>query len=781
MNPDDPPPPSHDPDASDGSGRTISFRPSGPGPEPEAPARPWEDGTPEVRAYVSTVVRLGLAGEADLARVLGSPKPLPTDPQAMAQELVRAGLLTRYQAGAVLQGKTKGLVLGNYVVLDKLGAGGGGMVLKVRHRKLNRVVALKVLLPSITSDPANVLRFEREVRMIAQIVHPNVVAALDADEFQGLHFLVMEYVEGHDLFSVVKAEGPLPVARAIDLLIQAARGLRAAHERGIIHRDIKPSNLMLDALGTLKVLDLGLARITGDADHPATGTEPVKPDWGSSVGLTQAGSIMGTADFMPPEQAEDSTTVDERSDIYSLGCTLHFLLTGRPPYEGSTLLERIRAHRDQPIPPITAGPPALDGLFRRMVAKDPEDRPPSMAEVIDGLEVINGLEAIRNLERATARVSNPPPRLRVPARVMAILAVASAAGLAGLAVLPRSSRVEPIATGREPSPPRPPAAEAPAPRPEPPRPVGEPPPAPSPPRPPEPRGEVARLVGHNHDRVEGVAVSPDGRLAFSGGFDGTVRLWDLATRQEVFVGSGDSPVYSVAWANDGPLALSGGEDARLRVWNLADRREVRTLTGHSARVHSVACRAEGARVLGLSGSEDGTVRLWDLVDGREVHRFETGEPAYAVAFLPGDRAVSGGKGRAIRVWDIAGLRESRRVELGFRVACLAASPDGRRVLVGGRDGALTIRDLVGDRSTRLEGHVDWVRSVTFLSEDLAISGDRSGTLILWDLKQARERDRFKTDGTAHQGLAALPDGRHALTADGDGNIRIWNLAAGDGH
>jgi WD40 repeat protein len=276
-----------------------------------------------------------------------------------------------------------------------------------------------------------------------------------------------------------------------------------------------------------------------------------------------------------------------------------------------------------------------------------------------------------------------------------------------------------------------------------------------------------------------VAVSPDGRLAFSGGFDGTVRLWDIAKREQVFQVSGDRPIYSVAWADQGTLALSGGEDPRLRVWNLADRPESRSLDGHSARVYSVSCRTEGARVLGLSGSEDGTVRFWDLIKGLEIHRFETGEPVYAVALLPGDRAVSGGKDRSIRVWDLDGLRESRRIEVGFRVACLSASPDGRRVLVGGRDGALRLRDLVGDRSVRLDGHVDWVRSVAFLSDDLAVSGDHSGTLILWDLKQAREQARFTTDGAAHQAIAVLPDSRHALTADGDGRLRVWNLPAGN--
>ena len=235
---------------------------------------------------------------------------------------------------------------------------------------MKRVVALKVLPPSYARDESAVLRFQREAEAVARLGHPNIVAALDADEFNGLHFFAMEYVEGSDLTRLVTAKGPLPVDQAIEYLTQAARGLKAAHDKGIYHRDIKPSNLMLDPRGTVKILDLGLARMEKEADLFG----PAEPD----PGLTRPGDIMGTVAFMPPEQAYNARDADHRSDIYSLGCTLYYLLTGRPPYSGVTRMACLLAHREQPIPRLRDArpevPPVLDAALRRMMAKAPEDR-----------------------------------------------------------------------------------------------------------------------------------------------------------------------------------------------------------------------------------------------------------------------------------------------------------------------------------------------------------------------------------------------------------------------
>jgi len=301
------------------------------------------------------------------------------DVSRLTRELIRAGKLTPYQAGALAQGKAKGLLIGNYLVLKKIGQGGMGVVFMARHRLLGQVVAIKILPPSFGRDPAAVLRFRREVAVAGKLNHPNVVAALDANEDRGVHFLAMQYIEGHNLDDLVRKMGPLPINLTLDCMIHAARGLEAAHAQGIIHRDIKPGNLMLDDSGTVRVLDLARVIETTNAFGPAAG--------GS---LTRSGTFLGTVDFMAPEQAEDSRTVDHRADIYSLGCTLYFLLTARPPFGGDTVLRRVMAHQEQPAPSLKGARPdvpvALDAAYQKMMAKKPAERLGSMRELIAVIE-----------------------------------------------------------------------------------------------------------------------------------------------------------------------------------------------------------------------------------------------------------------------------------------------------------------------------------------------------------------------------------------------------------
>ena len=305
----------------------------------------------------------------------------PKDGAELAKALVRHKKLTAFQAQAIFQGKTKGLIMGDYVVLDRIGAGGMGQVYKARHKVMERVVALKTLPPAATKLEAAVKRFHREVKVAARLSHPNIVTAFDAGETHGTHYLVMELVEGDDLASHVRQGGRLSVQTALDYTLQAARGLEYAHSENVIHRDIKPSNLLLDKNGTVKVLDMGLARLndTVGQDDPA-----------GQHTLTGTGQAMGTVDFMPPEQAENVKEADERSDIYSLGCTLYYLLTGRTVYGGDTTIMRLLAHRNADIPSLRAERPDIpkhvDAVFEKMVAKRPQDRYASMPQVITELE-----------------------------------------------------------------------------------------------------------------------------------------------------------------------------------------------------------------------------------------------------------------------------------------------------------------------------------------------------------------------------------------------------------
>lgn len=328
--------------------------------------------------------------------------------QEFAGALVRTGRLTKYQARQAFDGHAQALVLGQYVLLDYIGAGGMGQVYRASHRTLGREVAIKTLSAKAVKSAESLKRFQREMRAAARLVHPNIVMAYDADQAGGVHFLVMEFVNGQDLKTIVKESGPLPVGKVVDYALQAARGLAYAHQQGVVHRDIKPANLLVDQEGALKILDMGLARVSG-IELSVDGQQDDGLAGQQDDGLTQTGIILGTADYMSPEQAENSRAVDGRSDIYSLGCTLFCLLTGKPPFaDETTNIKKLLAHSRRPVPSAAAlrpeVPAGLDQIVQRMMAKHAADRQQSMQELIAELTAGRVLGA--GLQISTA---NPDP------------------------------------------------------------------------------------------------------------------------------------------------------------------------------------------------------------------------------------------------------------------------------------------------------------------------------------------------------------------------------------
>ncbi len=290
--------------------------------------------------------------------------------------------------------------LGSYVIQGVIGRGGMGLVLKAEHQRMKRVVAIKLLARDSVKSPEAVARFHREVETVAKLSHPNIVAAHDAGDIDGLHYLVMEFVRGVDLSALIIHSGPASVASAVDWIRQAARGLEYAHQCGVIHRDIKPSNLLLDESGTVKILDMGLARIADDPEQAE---------------LTGTGVIMGTVDYMAPEQAVSTKAADVRSDIYSLGVTLWFLLTGKCAYGGETLMAKMIAHREASIPSLinerSDVPVELNALFQKMIAKQPSDRFQSMSDLLQAIDAL-GLNADGDrTDRASRQSAQPLPQV----------------------------------------------------------------------------------------------------------------------------------------------------------------------------------------------------------------------------------------------------------------------------------------------------------------------------------------------------------------------------------
>jgi eukaryotic-like serine/threonine-protein kinase len=353
----------------------------------------------------------------------------PIRSDALAERLVAERILTDFQAKRLLQNKSHGLVVGRYVILERLGAGGRGRVFKAQHRLMGRVTALKIIAPHIASRASSIARFHREMRLIGRLDHANVIRAFDADQVGDLLYIVMEYVPGRSLDHVIEDRGPLPAAEVVDYMTQAALGLAHAHERGIVHRDVKPPNLLLSNEGQIKVLDLGLSALM-EADSEASYA-------------TAAGRIVGTVNYMSPEQAI-AHNLDGRSDIYSLGCTMYELLTARLPFPGETIAECLALRIEGRFTPITDLRPDLSPrlvqVLERLMARRPGDRFQTAAEAADALQSLSS-QTVSALPKPGPTPQPLPDRSAPAAAASPVLPspVASSARQAGDRPLPAPS------------------------------------------------------------------------------------------------------------------------------------------------------------------------------------------------------------------------------------------------------------------------------------------------------------------------------------------------------
>ncbi len=602
-----------------------------------------------------------------------------------------------------------------YRVLGLIGHGGMGAVYRAEHRRMERLVALKVINPGLMRTPGTVQRFLKEVMAAARLVHPNIVNAYDAGEANGLPFLVMEYVEGARLDRLVKDRGPLPLAEACAYARQAALGLQHAHELGMVHRDVTPQNLMVTPAGQVKILDFGLVRLAHAAEGSVAG--------GPAGMLTTAGTVLGTADYVAPEQAADPRSADIRADVYSLGCTLFFLLAGHPPFPNGTVTEKLAQHANTPLPPLNALradiPANLAAVVARMTAKNPADRFATPGEVAAALTPFAEPDSVR---------PSPARKRRRLAAIVACLALLLAGVLAAIVLWPRSDRGDVVAQKDQPREPKgavmpepisiPDAAEL-AKRPNAADALkhedvpeiaraylggGDPKKAPP---------ELVAVLGEVRFRCPGefgpIAYSPDGKLLAVAGREGSTWIYDASTGWLARAFRSDQPLeHRLAFSPDGKtlagitkegtFAVVDSTTGRL-LWKLEDTQ----LPGVSA----FAIHPNG-KVIGLISGASPVVEERDAATGKRLRSWTTDakKGLKALAFHPEQPvfAVLPVSGEGI-LWDAA---RDQRHSLGRRGEQVAFSPDGTFLAVARRQDKeeeeagpeITLYDRLGDPRVR---------------------------------------------------------------------------------
>ncbi|MFE9796009.1 WD40 repeat domain-containing serine/threonine protein kinase [Streptomyces goshikiensis] len=642
---------------------------------------------------------------------------------------------------------------GRYRLDVRLGHGGMGEVWRAHDAELGRAVAVKVLLEFDASEE-QLGRFRREAAIGARLRHPGITVVHDIGHHDDRLFIVMELLEGRDLSDLL-ADSPgdgLSPPRALDLALQAAEALAAAHAQKVVHRDLKPGNLFLLTDGRLKICDFGIARA---AD--------------STTGLTATSKPFGTPSYMAPEQWRGES-VDGRCDVYALGCVLYVLLTGASPFAGVTqpwVLMRMHLEEEPAaLNSVRADlPPALVELVASMLAKEPADRPDATV-VAERLRALLREPTVRDVPTMDLGVTGPmAPADRGPGRRNVLLgALGALAGISGgtyAVVRLTGGEKDGGAGGKK-------AGDK----------IGG------------DSGEgsggpgtggvrTAYEIKKHAGSVESVAFSPDSRFLASGGNDRSVRLWNLLGETGISPCPGhDAAVTCVAFSPDGSV-LVGGSDRALRLYDVLSLESVGVLAGHTGQVRAVAFGSDGKTV--ASGADDGTVRLWDVVT-RSPTASLTGhtKPVLSLAISPDGTLASGSADGTIRLWDL-GNRSTTATLTGHTkaVASVAFSPDGKILASGSADSTIRLWDAAtrtGATGGNLTGHNSSIRSVAFSPDGRTLASGGGRTVRLWDVASRVHRATLNGHTSAVTSVAFSPKGDTLASGSGDSTIRVWKLS-----
>lgn len=716
--------------------------------------------------------------------------------------------------------------VGSYEILEELRRGGMGVVYRARHTRLGRVVALKVLPPAQFRDPRAVARFRREMQSAGAIDHPNVVRVSDAGEAGGVHYLAMEFIDGDDLDRLVRRGGALPVAMACGIVRQVAQALEHIQRKGLVHRDVKPSNIMMTRDGHVRLLDLGLALL--------------RDGYGDGSEITASGLLLGTAAYMAPEQASDPRQVDIRADLYSLGCTLYFLLAGRPPFGGKdhgSPLRTLMAHAQEPAPSIASVRPEVPGslivVIERLMAKDTADRFQSPAEVVAALgpfcEEGPGLAVSADPESTAVQVSpasapqHHPGRRLPPWKTKTLVALATIGALFVLwqiviiirdrngkerrIVVEEGHTVIITETGGEKAPAPSPAAS--------PKPATEASttgvstarshsafpdliiePEPVKLRPGEPMSAEALVqrppaltgvrswtieTSRNRGNLGPLAYSPDGRRLAISGHDGVVRILDAATGslQRMLIGHA-GPVHDLAWHRAGRILASGGEDMTVRLWDTESSRLLLRLEGQQHPVGTLAWSPDGTELATGSGGE---VLVWEARTGRVVERIggQAGYPWQSLAWAPDGKTIVLKNGETRwAIWDRSAQLHKADFDVGKRINRLTFSPDGTTLAISCTDQNLVeLWDVgAGRRIRSMEQNYPVALAFSPAGSSLAV-GQLYRTAICDPATGKEIRSLPNASLIFSANLAWSPDGKHLAEHAHQSNwIGIWEVGTG---